>query len=163
MRTYSKLMLGILLTLAIMIVSGCSSVTLYQNSIFDDEKKIAKDADSYLYVSRVGSKIEEGKENENHVKFIGFTGMDTIYKINSQGENDLLFTFESTIEDGAFKVVLVSPDDKILNIVDDTKEGNQTVKITEGVSRVKLVGKKAKGEISIKIDWTEGVDIKRVD
>ena len=41
-----------------------------------------------------------------------------------------------------------------------TDEGNTTITLKEGVSHIKLVGKKAKGEVSIKIHAEDGVKIK---
>lgn len=159
MKHYNKLILGIFIVLTIMIITSCSSVVNYQNSIFQDENKIVENVDSYTYRSRIG----KSRGNKYDVKFASFSGMDTIYKIKSDGENDVVFAFESVIEDGEFKVVLITPDDEIINLVNGTKEGNERIKIKEGVNRIKLVGKKAKGEIKLKIDSGEDIAIKRVD
>ena len=46
--------------------------------------------------------------------------------------------------------MLITPDDEIINLVNGTKEGNERIKIKEGVNRIKLVGKKPKGKLSLK-------------
>ena len=154
----NKLLLSILLV-STMFVIGCSFVSNYQKSIFHDEKKIIKDADSYIYGIRRGNAT--GKDL--NIKFSSFTGMNTIFKLKSDGENDIVVDYESVVKDGQFKVVLISPDDEVIDIVNDTKEGKDTFNLKDGVSRIKLVGKKAKGEISIKIDSSEDVEIKPVE
>ena len=54
MKHYNKLILGIFIVLTIMIITSCSSVVNYQNSIFQDENKIVENVDSYTYRSRIG-------------------------------------------------------------------------------------------------------------
>lgn len=97
------------------------------------------------------------------MEFINFTGMETIYKIKSHGKNDVVFVFDSIIKGGEFKVVVITPDDEVINIINDTQEGSETVQIVDGVSRVKLVGRKAKGEVRIEIDSVDGVEVEQVD
>jgi len=154
----NKLILSILLV-ATMLIMGCSFVSNYQKSIFDDEKKIIKDSDSYTYGIRKGN----ATGNEFNIKFSSFTGMETIFKLKSDGENHIIVDYESVVKDGQFKVVLITPDDEVIDIVNATKEGKEKFDLKDGVSRIKLVGKKAKGEISIKIDSSDNVEIKRVE
>ena len=159
MKICNKLVLGILVMLAIMNITGCSSVANYKNSIFDDESKIINQGDSYTYLTRLGKSIG----NEAGIEFTSFSGTDTIYRIVSDGENAVVFSFESIVDKGDFKVVLITPDDEVINIVDGIKEGSETILLKEGTSRIKLVGKKAKGEIKLKIESGENVDIKGAD
>lgn len=162
MKAYNKWVLGILIAFAILITAGCSSVARYQNSIFHDQDKIVKEADSYKYLARI-SNNGKGNNNEYDVKFTSFSGMDTIYTIKSQGENDVEFTCKSVVEDGEFKAVLITPDDEVIEIVNGTEEVNKTITIKDGLNRIKLVGRKAKGQISIEINAPEDVHIKKVD
>lgn len=159
MRSYNKLILWMLVILVVIIIVACNSVARYQSSIFYDESKIVREADSYTYRSKIGN----GRGNEYDIKFASFSGMETIYRIESDGENDVIVAFEAIVQEGEFKVVLITPDDEVINIVNGTDEGNQTIKIKEGVSRIKLVGKKARGNISIKIHAEDGVKIKKID
>ena len=159
MRSYNKLILWMLVILVVMNIAACNSVVKYQSSIFHDESKIVREADSYTY----GSRTSNSRGNEYDIKFASFSGMETIYRIESDGENDVIVAFEAIVQEGEFKVVLITPDDEVINIVNGTDEGNQTIKIKEGVSRIKLVGKKAKGEVSIKIHAEDGVKIEKID
>src|SRR5690554_3724397 len=104
MKQYNRLALGILVILAVIMITSCSSVADDQNSIFYDDSKIVKQADSYTYLTQTGKRTEK----ETNTKFTSFSGMDTIYKIKSDGENEIVFAFESVIEDGEFKVVVIT-------------------------------------------------------
>lgn len=159
MRSYNKFILWMLVILVVINIAACNSVVKYQNSIFHDKSKIVREADSYTY----GSRTSNSRGNEYDIKFASFSGMETIYRIKSDRENDVIVDFEAIVEDGEFKVVLITPDDEIINIVNGTDEGNETIKIKEGVSHIKLAGKKAKGNISIKIHAEDGIKIKKVD
>jgi len=159
MRKVLKIRALGLTILIIMFITGCSLASDYQNSIFVDDSKIIKEADSYVYGSRRGQ--VEG--NQSNLEFINFTGMETIYKIKSHGKNDVVFVFDSIIKDGDFKVVVIPPDDEVINIINDTQEGSETVQIKEGISRVKLVGRKAKGEVTLKIDSNDNIEVEQVD
>ena len=93
MRKVLKIRALGLTILIIMFITGCSLASDYQNSIFVDDSKIIKEADSYVYGSRRGQ--VEG--NQSNLEFINFTGMETIYKIKSHGKNDVvLFSIPSS-------------------------------------------------------------------
>ena len=99
MRKVLKIRALGLTMLIIMFITGCSLASDYQNSIFDDDSKIIKEADSYVYGSRRGR--VEG--NQSNLEFINFTGMETIYKIKNHGKNDVVFVFDSIIKGGNSK------------------------------------------------------------
>ena len=159
MKRYNKLLLGALAILVAMAITSYNSVTNYQKGIFDDENKIAEEGDSYTYSIRQG----KSAGNEANIKFTSFWGMDTVFEITSAGENDVVFNFESVIDNGDFKVVLITPDNEVVNILEGTKKVSETISLKDGTSRIKLVGRKARGEIKIKIDSGENVDIKGTD
>jgi len=144
---------------AIVTIIGCSPIVDYQNSIFNDEDKIVKDSDSHTYSVRQG----KSKGNETDIKFTSFSGTDTIFRITSDTGSDIVFNFESIVDKGDFKVVLITPDNEIIEIVNGGKEGNEIVKLKEGTSRVKLVGRKSKGQIKMDIEAEENIKIKTID
>lgn len=162
MKGYNKLALIALATLVAVVITGCSPVTNhhrivdYQKNVFDDENKIVVQGDSYTYSTKKGKCIG----NEADLKFASFSGMDTIFKITSDGQNDVVINFEAVITKGDFKVVLITPDDEVINILHGTKKGSETIALKEGTSRIKLVGKNANGKIRIKIVSEENVYIK---
>lgn len=159
MKNSNRALLIILVMVAMVTIIGCSPIVDYQNSIFNDEDKIVKDSDSHTYSVRQG----KSKGNETDIKFTSFSGTDTIFKITSDTESAIVFNFESIVDKGDFKVVLITPDDEIVEIVNGEKEGSETIKLKEGISRVKLVGRKSKGQIKMDIDAGEEIKIKAID
>ncbi len=144
MKRYYKVFF-VFLILIIITITGCNSATNYQKSVFDDEDKIIKDKDSHTYKNRIGKTVG----NEIDLKFSSFTGIETINRIDVNEEKETIFTLQSTIEEGDFKVVLITPEDEIINILEDTSGGTKSIILKKGISKIKLVGKKAKGEVKI--------------
>lgn len=159
MKNISKRMLVIIVILTAIIITGCSSAARYQDSIFDDEEKIISDGDSYTYKQRIGNNSKDKLD----IKYTSFSGMETIYKITTKEESEITFDFESEVEKGDFKAVLIMPDDQVINIINGAQEGNETLQLKEGTSRLKLVGSKAKGHIKINIKPSKDIEIKKVD
>ena len=126
-----------LVILVVIIIVACNSVARYQSSIFYDESKIVREADSYTYRSKIGN----GRGDEYDIKFTSFSGMETIYMIESGGENDVIVDFKAIVKDGEFKVVLITPDDEIINIVNGTDEGSKTIKIKKELTALSLLVK----------------------
>lgn len=145
MKRYNKVFFVFLILIT---MTGCTSVTGYQNSVFDDENKIIEDKDSHTYKKRIGKTVE----NEVDIQFDSFTGIETINRIELDEEKDIIFNFKSTIDGGDFKVVLITPDDEIINILEGTNEGTKTISLKEGIIKIKLVGRKAEGEVKFNID-----------
>lgn len=158
MKNSNRALLIILVMATIVTIIGCSPVVDYQNSISNDDK-IVKDSDSHTYLVRHG----KSKGNETDIKFTSFSGTDTIFKITSDTETAIVFNFESIVDKGDFKVVLITPEDEIVEIVNGEQGGSETIQLKEGKSRVKLVGRKAKGQIKMNIEAGEDIKIKAID
>lgn len=159
MKNYYKLIIPLLALFITTSIAGCKSISRYQESIFNDEKKIVKEGDSHTYKTRLGSI----KNNETDIKFTSFTGSETIYKFKADEENNITFNFNSTINNGDFKVVLITPEDEIINIIYGQEEGSETILLKKGISRMKLVGNKANGEINIYIDAEKEIKITKTN
>ncbi|WP_346961962.1 hypothetical protein [Clostridium sp.] len=159
-----KLKIKVLLVMCLMLLlctfSGCTLNTGKAN-IYNNNEKIAQDGDSYSYVGR----NESGSKNEITVKYGKFSGSDTIWNIESEGQSEITIKYDSKVESGDFKGVLINPEKQVENILVGTEEGEKTIKLTEGKYRFKFVGNKAKGEIKISIDSEEEkhVKIRKVD
>ncbi len=140
--------------------SGCTLDT-GKADIYDNNERIAKDGDSYSYVGR----NESGSKNEITVKYGKFSGSDTVWNIESEGQSEITIKYNSKVETGDFKGVLISPEKQVEDILVGTETGERTIKLTEGKYRFKFVGNKAKGkiEISIKTEEDEQVKIRKVD
>jgi len=160
LKLKNKTFLGICLILLLCSFSGCTLDT-GKADVYDNNEKIAKDGDSYSYVGR----NESGSKNEITVKYRKFSGADTIWNIESEGKSEITIKYDSKVESGDFKGVLISPEKQVEDILVGTETGERTIKLTEGKYRFKFVGNKAKGkiEISIKTEEDEQVKIRKVD
>jgi hypothetical protein len=158
MNGLDKKLLIIIILLLSVIIAGCSPSVRYQNSIFDDEEKIIANRDSFTYRHRIGN----NSEDELDLKYASFSGIETVYKITTEEKNNVTFDFESEVEKGDFKVVLITPDSQVVDIIHGTHEGSETIPIKEGISKIKLVGKRAKGHIKIKISADKDVEVEEV-
>ncbi len=160
MKLKNKTFLGICLILLLCSFSGCTLDT-GKADVYDNNEKIAKDGDSYSYVGR----NESGSKNEITVKYGKFSGADTIWNIESEGQSEITIKYDSKVESGDFTGVLISPEKQVEDILVGTKTGERTIKLIEGKYRFKFVGNKAKGkiEISIKTEEDEQVKIRKVD
>ncbi|MCM0649139.1 hypothetical protein NBE98_12210 [Clostridium swellfunianum] len=153
----SILISGFLL-LAGLVLSGCT-VSDFQKTVYNDDAKIAKKADSYNFKSRVGTTTSHRSE----IKFGTFYGMDTLWSIDAKEQTEVTVDYDIKIEKGDFKVVLIGPDNKVITIVDGGKTGKQGIKVQKGNSRIKIVGRDAKGNIKIDITGDKNLKIKKLN
>lgn len=130
----------------IFFIVGCEA-TNYQKSIYNDNSKIAKEADTYIVRSYVGNSL---KNDTQKIRFYGFYGLKTLFTLDSYGENRVKVDFEANFGD-KFKVVLVTPDKKVMDIITQSKKGSVTVKIPSGKSRIKIVGNGAQGKLTLTV------------
>ena len=63
------------------------------------------------------------------MKYSGFSGDDTIWILNSHKDGEITFNYDSTVNSGDFKVVLINPQKGIENILEGTEQGNKTTNI----------------------------------
>ncbi len=156
----NKVCLGFFLLLLLVTFNGCTLDT-GKADIYNDNEKIARDGDNYTYVGR----NESGSKNEITVKYGKFSGAETIWTIESEGNSEVIIKYDSKVESGDFKGVLINPQKHIEDILVGTESGEKTIKLTEGKYRFKFVGDKAKGEIeiSIKDEHKNHVKIRKVD
>lgn len=141
--------------LVIFNVRGCSNFSSYQREIFDDNNKIISQSDSYSFRNRVGRTLG----NESNIEFSFFTGMETIWKINASEKEDIRIEYNSSISEGDFKIVLITPENEVINIISQSGEGNKIIQLNKGSSRFKIIGRDAKGEIEIKIEGGENIKL----
>lgn len=154
-----KIVLFITLILLAAIQAGCSSASSYQKGLYDNNEAIADKADSYNYVSRVGSSINE----ESSIKFKTFNGMETLYEIKSEGSGKVIIDYTSEVEKGKFKCVLINPEDEVEVLFEDDSKGSIELDMKNGKSRIKVVGNDAGGEFSMTIKGEGDVSISKLD
>ncbi|WP_406242370.1 hypothetical protein ACF3M2_19030 [Tissierella carlieri] len=156
MEYYKKLKLITLVILIVVTISGCDFANDYQKGIFDDDIEIIKTDDSFIYLEKLG----KDADNKKIIEFKYFTGMDTIYYITANEDSEITINFESNINKGDFKVVLISPDYEIITILYGNDEVGKTISVKKGESRIKIIGKEASGKVGMNIKADENVEIK---
>lgn len=70
----------ILYVVLLLTITGCSQIRSYQNSIYNDDVKIANQGDNYTFKDRIGSAIT----NNLSLTFSGFYGKQTIWGIDAK-------------------------------------------------------------------------------
>lgn len=157
MNKKSLILVGVLLLT--LLLSACSS-NGDKKGIYNDNSKIIKEGDSYTYKERKG----ETTENGCNIEFSSFSGMETIWSIEALKEDKITINFNSKVNKGDFKLVLITTDNEVINILENTQEGNSEVTIKEGKSRIKFVGKATSGSCEISIlSKDEDIKIAAVD
>lgn len=151
MKNFKIIKLLVLTIILVFLAVGCSSISAYQKSIYYDDSIIAKTADSYTFTSRVGSTTHK----ESSIKYGTFIGMETIWVIESKGQGSFTIEYDSKVKKGEFKVVLITPDNNVTNILKQNQGGTTKIKAPKGKSRIKIVGNEAGGECLLIIK-TEG-------
>lgn len=145
----------ILISITVMIISlfiGCSNNTM--DKIYDDNNKIANIYDSFSLDKSV-EKIESGTYKGN----LKLSGSMTIWTYDSSEDFDLQVPYTLSVKSGKAKIVLVSPDNTVVNLVENTDKStvegktSLTVPIKKGKNRIRVVGyKKADINLELQID-----------
>lgn len=144
------------LIMCISLLSGCG-INDYQKNLYDNEKDLCKQADSYSYVLRVGNTIN----NKTSIKYGTFYGMDTIFIIDSKESGKITLNYESKIDSGKFKGVLISQDDKVTTIFEGNAKKEETLEVEKGINRIKIVGNNAKGNFNMEIKVPDTMELKK--
>lgn len=150
-NNYIILLISILILL---FTAGCKG-TAYQRRLYDDDKKIVSDGDSYTYGLRSGMT----DNNKTTIKFGRFTGMETIYYVEAKNNSKIKIDFNTKIKNGNFKVVFIDTNNNITKILEGTLQGSVDLDVLKGTGRIKFVGRDAAGEISLKIYPADDVEI----
>lgn len=145
MKLRSKFLLYSFLSLIIVISSGCG-VSEDKKNIYSNNDIIVQEADSFSFRTR--NDAGDSKEEVN-IKYNGFYGADTIWIIEAEADEEIMLKYNSNVNSGDFKVVLINPKKEIENILEGTQQGDKTIKLTKGKYAIKIVGRNAKGEIKI--------------
>ncbi|MCX7695792.1 MAG: hypothetical protein N2Z71_08830 [Caloramator sp.] len=150
----NKFIILSIMTIMLLLTVGCRG-TQYQRSLYDDDKKIASEGDSYMYGLRSGVTAN----NRTNIKFGSFTGMETIYFIEANNNSKIKIEFSSSVKKGNFKVVLVDPSNNITKILEGTQKGSIEIDVIKGRNRIKLVGRDAGGEVRLSLYPADDVEI----
>ena len=137
----NKMYLLICFLSVLLALVGCSGISVKQKNIYKIDEQIAKEADTYSYLNRVDIEGSSKKINQVHIEFSKFYGTDTIWRIETSGNNTLELSYKSEISKGKFKLVLVTEDEKVVNLFEGSDEGTREVDIEKGTYRLKWLGK----------------------
>lgn len=159
MKLRNKVILSICLLSLIGIVFSYSECDERKN-IYNNNNKIVQDWDSYKYSSRT---CTGNYKDETNIKYSGFSGDDTIFILQLKEDGEVTFNFDSIVNSGDFKAVLINPQKEMGNILEGTESGNKTIKLVKGKYRFKIIGRNAKGEISISINKNNYIVITNCD
>lgn len=138
---------GIFIIIVLILLSGCQ-ITPHQNTIYDQDDKIVSEGDSFYFTDRLGAV----NDNNMELTFKRFYGVQTIWMIEAT-EDILEFNVKAQIESGEFKVVLITPDQQIVNLTEEAIDGHFRVETVSGEYRLKIVGRNANGMINISFDF----------
>lgn len=147
-----KEMTIILSTIFLMVfTSGCSFSsaillpTEFQKNIYNETDKIIQE-DSYTFIERKGYY----NKGFTGLEFRGFYGSNTLESMEISETSIVNIDFDANIEEGMFKVVLITPDKEVLKISENTEKGSYKILAPEGKYTIKIVGKGASGKMVIK-------------
>jgi uncharacterized protein YceK len=138
-----KISLLIVIFAVMVLMNGCSTVSEKQKSMYENNALIDEAGDSYSFINRTG----QTTDSKMDIQFGNFYGSQTIWSINAAKQGEIKIDFDSNVNSGKFKGVLISEGGEITNIFEGTQKGSQmVVKVSEGKYRFKIVGNNANGK-----------------
>ncbi|AGX44467.1 hypothetical protein CLSA_c35060 [Clostridium saccharobutylicum DSM 13864] len=116
-----------------------------KNNMYNNNDKIVQEDNNNTYVN-CKSNI---KNNEIEMKYSGFSGIDTICFLEVKEDTEITFDYDSTVNNGKFKAVLINPKNEVETILEGTEQSSKTIKLIKGEYRFRNVGANADGKIRI--------------
>lgn len=145
--------------LLINFINGCNmsyNRNNVYNNIYNDNDKIAQINGNHVYTTAGTTK---DSDKNLSLKYSGFLGVDAIWRINSKEDGEITLDYDSKVDCGDFKVVLVNPKKDIENILIGTDHGSKTLKLSKGEYVLKLVGNNANGNVKLAISQSKNAEI----
>ncbi len=143
------------------ILSGAAIVLIcfvMAKNTYDNNEKIAKTrVESEYYKS-------SGYLKGNVVDIdIYFTGIETLWEINSQKEESINLDTKMEMKDSKFKLVVVNSNKKVTNLAEGNFKGKIEVPLTKGKNEIKMVGKNSNGKLFAELEEKDGIQIEEVN
>lgn len=129
--------------------------TVYSN-MYNDNEKISQTNENHIYTT---AGVTKDSDQNLSLKYGGFLGVDAVWSINSKEDGEITLDYNSKVDSGDFKVVLVNPQKEIENISVGTNQGSKTLKLSKGESVLKLVGNNANGNVKLTISQSKNAEI----
>lgn len=158
MKLRNKFLLCACLLLLIVTISSCG-VSQNKKNIYNNNDKIVQEGDSFSYRTRIDT---EDSNDKIDVKYSSFSGTETIWALESKEDGEIIFKYNSTVNSGDFKAVLINPKKEIEIILIGNQQGDKVVKLAKGKYIFKIVGRNAKGEIKISSNKNQNVKITKI-
>ena len=142
---------------------GCTGAF---NETYSDNAKIAQPEDNRVSTGADADNI--GGENGNEYSYsCSLSGTRTVWHYDAQKDSDIELNYLlSVTKGGKAKLVLITPDNEVITLVENTDNTvntemqSQTVSIKKGNNRIKIVGSNApKLELKLRIEvgqWGAG-------
>lgn len=157
----NKFSLGFCLIFLIGIMCGCGLPNQDKNTnnnhenMYNNNDKIVQEDNNYNYITFGNT----GKNNEIEIQYSGFSGIDTICFLESKEDTEITFNYDSTVDNGKFKVVLINPKNEVESILEGTEKNSKTIKLSKGKYSFRNVGANSDGKIRISISSNSNVKI----
>ncbi|EJO5347113.1 50S ribosomal protein L7ae [Clostridium botulinum] len=140
-------------TITISLLVGCNN---NMDKIYNDNSKIANEYDTFGL-----DKSDETIESRIYKGKLKLSGSGTIWTYESSSDINLKVPYLLSVKSGKAKIVLIYPDNKVVNLVENTDKATMkentslTLPIKKGKNRIKLVGYK-KADIDIELHIEKG-------
>jgi hypothetical protein len=141
--------------MTIMLISlmlGCGNNAM--DKVYNDNSKIASESNTFGL-----DESEQTIESGTYKAKLKLSGSGTIWEYESDSDVDREVPYILSVKSGKAKIVLISPDNAVTNLVENTDKATMnetttiTVPIKKGNNRIKVVGyKKADIEIELYIE-----------
>ncbi|KOY67466.1 hypothetical protein [Clostridium sporogenes] len=152
--TFKKIIAFIAMaTITISLLVGCNN---NMDKIYNDNSKIATEYDTFGL-----DKSDETIESGIYKGQLKLSGSGTIWTYESSSDINLKVPYLLSVKSGKAKIVLISTDNKVVNLVENTDKATMkestslTLPIKKGKNRIKLVGYK-KADIDIELHIEKG-------
>ncbi len=142
----------------IVLLCGCASSTL-SKQIYDynNDDVLKKESCSYSYNEKLGSVGDMDAD----IHF-DFSGNDLLWELSCEDPASMTCSYDMNIESGDFKIIAISPSSDI-NVLWETgssdNSGSFDIPLDNGTTMIKIVGKKAVGDLSLHLEENEDVNV----
>lgn len=148
--------LTVIQLLSFIFIGGCTTTNNAQSKIYDNEEAQLQQGDSYTFVNNLGEREDE----KVNIRFTNFTGLYSIWDVTASVEQTLTLSIKGSIERGEFKIIAITPDQKVIKIWEGEGDGDKSLKIPSGTTVIKWVGKGTSGKITMELSHQEGIQSK---
>ena len=128
----------LVLCLAMVLLSGCDD----PNAVYDDDATIAQSSDS-----RSASMSSRSTTSNEYKQKVKITGTQTVWRYSARKDENITLSYLLSVsEGGKAKLVLITPDDEVITLIENvdntvyTEMTTQTISVKKGINRIKIVG-----------------------